>query len=70
MSKVMINFSDDGGRTWSAEEWYDIETNGNGEQRVVLERQGASYGRIYRHRHSEDASFTIIEGNADISLGT
>ena len=72
MNEVMISYSDDGGRSWSAEEWYETESVGGDDylKRVVLYQQGASYNRVYRLRHTENTSFTIISGNADISAGT
>ena len=70
LNEVMISYSDDFGRTWSAEEWYETESAGAYQKRVVLYRQGAAYGRIYRVKHTENASFTIISGRANFSIGT
>lgn len=66
MNDLMIDYSDDGGHTWSAEQWYDLGPSGKYLHRIVLQRQGAAYQRVYRLRTTSERSFTIISAHADI----
>jgi len=67
---VMIQYSDDGGRTWSAEIWRQlVGDDKNYLNRVRLFRQGTSYNRIYRLTYSEAGSFTIVSAHATIKFG-
>ena len=66
----MIQYSDDGGHTWSHEIWKPlVGTDKNYLNRVILRRQGTAYDRRYRLRYSEQGSFTLVGAHADISVG-
>jgi hypothetical protein len=67
--QVMIRFSDDGGRTWSHEMWHPLGVGGAYQTIVELYCQGSSHNRIYELVYSEPTRFTLIEANADISIG-
>ena len=67
--KMMIRFSDDGGRTYSAEEWHDLGVGGDYHKTVILFNQGSAFQRIYELIYSEPTPFSLIDANADISLG-
>lgn len=67
---LVIEYSDDGGHTWSAEQWYRLGREGEYLNRVVLHRQGASYSRVYRLTYTEPTEFTIIAAHADVTIGT
>jgi hypothetical protein len=68
--QVMIQFSDDGGHTWSHEIWKDLVGDSkNYLNRVRLFRQGSSFNRIYRLKYSESSSFTLVSASAQISVG-
>jgi hypothetical protein len=67
---VMISYSDDGGETWSDEQWKPlINCTKNYLNRVILRRQGSAYNRVYRLKYSENSSFTLVSAHADISVG-
>ena len=68
--KVMIQYSDDGGHTWSHEMVFDLV--GDDKEylnRIVLRRQGSAYDRRYRLKCSDNISFTLVKASADISVG-
>ena len=68
--QVMIQFSDDGGMTWSHEIWKDlVGADKNYLNRIVLRRQGSAYDRRYRLTCSENVSFTLVSASADVSVG-
>ena len=70
MNFVMISYSDDGGHTWSAEDWHPlVGVEKNYLTRIVLTQQGSAYNRIYRLVNSDNISFTLISAHADISFG-
>jgi hypothetical protein len=67
---VMIRYSDEGGETWSSEQWKPlINASKNYLNRVILRRQGSAYNRVYRLKYSENSSFTLVSAHADISVG-
>jgi hypothetical protein len=66
---LMVRFSDDSGRTWSAEEWYEVGKGGDYHKRVVMQNQGRAHGRIYELVYSEPTPFALIDANAEISVG-
>ena len=67
--QLVIQHSDDGGHTWSAEMWYTLGPEGDYGRRVELFCQGAARQRVYRLRFTDNRSFTIISAHADISFG-
>ena len=70
MNKVMIQYSDDHGHTWSHEMWFDlVGDDKNYLNRVRLFRQGSAQQRIYRLTYTHPASFTLISAHARISFG-
>ncbi|MBU8921792.1 MAG: hypothetical protein KOO63_08230 [Bacteroidales bacterium] len=67
---VMISYSDDGGETWSHEQWKPlINCHKNYLNRVILRRGGSAYNRIYRLKYSENSSFTLVSAHADVGAG-
>ena len=68
--QVMIDFTDDGGETWSHEMWFDlVGADKNYLNRIILYRQGSAYDRRYRVRCSENVSFTLVSASANVSIG-
>ncbi len=67
--QLVTRYSDDGGRTYSAEEWHDLGAGGDYLTKVVLFQQGSSTERIYELTYSEPTPFTLIDATADISFG-
>ena len=66
---LMIRYSDDGGRTFSAEEWHELGKGGDYHKRVELQQQGSAIQRIYELTYSEPTAFSFIDAHADISVG-
>ena len=61
---VMISHSDDGGMTWSHEEWKPLlDCTKNYLYRVRLQRQGSTLNRVYNLRYSENSSFTLVSAH-------
>lgn len=67
--QVMIRYSDDRGRTWSAEDWHPLGEGGDYLKRVELYQQGSAYERIYEISFTDPVRFTLMGGQADISIG-
>ena len=68
--QVMISYSDDGGHTWSHEQWKPlVGDDKNYLNRIILRRQGSAYNRIYRLKCTDNISFTLVSAHADISAG-
>jgi hypothetical protein len=58
---VMMQYSDDGARTWSNEIWREMGKIGEYRTRVKWNKLGASRDRVYRVRYSEPTFFQINE---------
>lgn len=67
--QMMVRFSDDRGRTWSAEVWYPLGAGGDYLKRVEMTQQGAAYERLYDIAFSDPVPFTLISAHADIEAG-
>ena len=67
--QLMIRFSDDSGRTWSAEDWYPLGAGGDYLRRVELTNQGRAFDRIYELTYTDPTKFTLIDAWADVSFG-
>lgn len=71
MNYVMIQYSDDGGETWSHEMWKPLlGPDKNYRYRVVLGPTGSAYDRIWKLKCSDNISFTLVAAHATISVGT
>lgn len=67
--KVMLDFSDDGGRTWSSEKWRKLGAVGEYRSRVVYHRLGYSRDRVYRYAISDPVRRTLIFATAEVEGG-
>jgi hypothetical protein len=68
--QVMISHSDDGGMTFSHEQWFNlVGADKNYLNRIILRRQGSSYNRIYRIKCSDDTPITMVSAHADLTIG-
>ena len=66
---VMITHSDDGGMTWSHEQKFPlVGPEKNYINRIVLQRQGSSYNRVYKVKYSEPSSFTLVSAHATVTV--
>ena len=59
--QIMLQYSDDGGHTWSSELWRDIGKMGNYRTRVRWHKLGRSRDRVYRIRISDPVFVQINE---------
>ena len=68
--QVMLDISDDGGRTWSDQQpWQSLGALGNYTKRLRWKRLGNFFQRIMRVTISDPVRRTIIAANADIKIG-
>ena len=58
--QVMLQFSDDGGRTWSNERWRSMGRIGEYKTRTIWLRNGKSRDRIYRYSISDPVRRNLI----------
>jgi len=68
--EVMIRYSDDAGRTWSAEDKYTLGAGGDYLRKVVLTQQGRAYNRVYELACSDPVRFSLIAAMGDIKVAT
>lgn len=61
--QAMLQYSNDGGSTWSSERWTGVGAIGQYTNRAVWRRLGASRDRIYRVVCTDPVNFTIISAN-------
>ena len=67
--EIIIRFSDDSGRTWSAPQVYGLGVGGDYLKRVELFCQGSAYQRIYELTQTDPVPMTMISAHADIQVG-
>lgn len=66
--RIMIEFSDDGGRTWQHGSWPKIGRLGEFTLQVEFFNLGTFYDRIFRISTSDDVNYSIYSGTIDIRL--
>jgi len=66
---VMMQFSDDGGRTWSTEDWANVGRAGDSIWKVEWHDQGSFLRRIFRFKMSDPVYWCIHSAAADIEVG-
>lgn len=59
--QIMMQYSDDGGRTWSNESWTSIGAVGKYRTRVRWSRCGSARDRVWKVRYTEPTFFQINE---------
>jgi len=67
--QMWLQFSDDGGRTWSDERWTGIGAQGQYRRRARWSRLGAARDRVFRIGMSDPVRTAIVAANLDISAG-
>jgi hypothetical protein len=60
--QIMLQYSKDNGRTWSAERWASSGLVGNYQARVIWRRFGSTRDATFRIRQSDPVKFVITEG--------
>jgi len=68
--QAMLQWSDDGGHTWSYERWVDIGPIGEYTARAVWRRLGRSRNRVFRVMVSDPVKYVLIAANAEIEIGS
>jgi hypothetical protein len=66
---VMLQFSDDGGRTWSSEKWRPLGAMGLFKTRAIWNRLGQARDRIYRYAISDPVRRTLILATTEAEIG-
>lgn len=67
--QAMLEWSDDGGHTWSNQYWRSAGPAGNTKKRVIWRRLGVSRDRIYRVSISDPVKVTLIGADIDYQEG-
>ncbi len=67
--QIMMQFSDDGGRTWSSEQWRSFGELGDFTITVEWFDLGSFQERQFRFTVSDPVKVAIISANADIGVG-
>lgn len=57
--QIMMQYSDDGGRNWSAELWRSVGPLGDFSRRVAWRKLGKARDRVYRVRYSEPTQYQV-----------
>lgn len=65
---IMMSFSDDGGNTFSSEDWESIGTLGDYGLKIEWFDLGDFYNRIFRFRMSDPVKWVLISLHADVDL--
>ncbi len=68
--QVMLQYSDDGGHTWSNERWKSCGAQGARKTRVYWDRLGSSRDRVYRVRGSDPVKRVLIGAEIEFQEGT
>lgn len=67
--QVMMQYSDDGGRTWSNERWASFGAIGEYKKRARWTRLGSSRDRVFKFVVTDPVQRTIIGCYANVSMG-
>jgi hypothetical protein len=59
--QIMLDWSDDGGRTWSSEHWRSIGAMGAFKSRAIWRRLGRGRDRVYRYAITDKIRRTLIQ---------
>lgn len=67
--QAMLQFSDDGGHSWSNEKWVSFGKIGNRTKRAIWRRLGYSRDRVFKITITDPVRVTIIGAELDITPG-
>lgn len=67
--KVMLDWSNDGGRNWESERWASLGDIGNHQARAVFPRLGRSKDRVYRWTVSDPVKLWFMEARLNEESG-
>jgi Neuraminidase (sialidase) len=66
---VMMQYSDDNGRTWSSERWANIGEQGDYTYKLEWLGLGSFYNRMFRFSMSDPIKWVLISASADVEMG-
>lgn len=67
--QAVLQWSDDGGHTWSNEKWASVGAIGATKTRVIWRRLGKSRDRVYRIMIADPVRVTLIGAEVDVEPG-
>lgn len=67
--KAVLQWSDDGGHSWSNEHWADVGKIGETRARVIWRRLGSSRDRVYRVTITDPVKVVLIGAELDVQGG-
>jgi hypothetical protein len=68
--EAILDWSDDGGHTWSNEHWASAGLIGKTKTRVIWRRLGKTRDRVYRVTITDPVKVTLIGAEIDLAKGT
>lgn len=68
-SQVVMQYSDDNGRSWSSERWLTIGAQGEYRRRLEWFGLGYFYSRMFRFTGTDAIKWVLISAHADVELG-
>lgn len=68
--QVMLSWSDDGGHTWSEEQWMSAGKIGEYKRRVIWRRLGRSRDRVWRIVVSDPVAWRLLTAYIDVTKGS
>lgn len=68
--RFMLQWSDDGGYTWSNEYWQTAGRIGQYKTRIIWRRLGASRDRLFRVVYTDPTSCTLVRAHISVAEGT
>lgn len=68
--QAMLQWSDDGGNTWSNELWISLGKIGNNLARAIWRRLGRTRQRVFRVTITDDVFVAIVNAYIDLESGT
>lgn len=66
---MILQFSDDNGKSWSSELWSEIGEQGDYGYKIRWEGMGSFYNRMFRFTMSDPVKWVLIAAFADVELG-
>jgi hypothetical protein len=66
---VMMQYSDDNGRSWSSERWANIGEQGDYTYKLEWLGLGSFYNRMFRFSMSDPIKWVLISASADVEMG-
>lgn len=67
--QAMLQWSDDGGNTWSNEQWISLGKIGNTLARAIWRRLGRTRQRVFRVTITDDVFVAIVNAYVDVESG-